>query len=94
MAFLLGRTVGELRDSMPFAELMGWFNYFEQRPAGWRDDQRTAMLLSAQGVKQKGSELFPSLRSLEANDPSKFHGSAMQKFILGAQGGTKLPFMQ
>ena len=90
----MGRTLGEIRDEMPLRELLGWFNYFEQRPPGWREDQRTAMLLSAQGVKEPGHKLFPSLSALKANDPSGFHGSAMQNFLRSAKGGDQLPFLQ
>lgn len=94
MAFLMGRTVTELREDIPFRELQGWFNYFERRPAGWREDQRTAMLLQAQGVKKSAHELFPSLGSMRNNDPTRFAGSAVQHFLLGAKGGDKLDFLQ
>jgi hypothetical protein len=50
---------------MPYEELLGWSKYFSLRPPGWRDDQRTHMLLQAQGVKEKGEKLFSSLAALK-----------------------------
>jgi hypothetical protein len=49
---------------MPYEEFTGWFKYFNQRPVGWREDNRTAMLLNAQGVKKKPHELFSSLAAI------------------------------
>ena len=93
VAFLLGKTVTELREDIPFRELQGWFDYLERRPAGWRDDQRTAMLLSAQGVKEKPTSIFPSLAALKKENHMNFRGSSMHHFIMQAQGGDKLPFL-
>lgn len=93
VAFLLSKSVAELRDDMSLQELQGWFDYFERRPAGWREDQRTAMLLNVQGVKKSPAELFPALAALSKPDPTKFQGSAMQSFLLKATGGDVLPFL-
>jgi len=49
---------------MPYEEFQGWMKYFKVRPFGWREDQRTSMLLQAQGVKTKSTELFPSLAEM------------------------------
>lgn len=49
---------------MPYEELQGWIKYFKARPYGWREDQRTSMLLQVQGVKKKPYEIFPSLAQL------------------------------
>lgn len=46
---------------MPYDELLGWLSYFERRPIGWREDDRTFKLLQAQGVKEKPWGIFPSL---------------------------------
>lgn len=82
---------------MPYEELLGWFNYFEQRPLDWRDDDRTAKLLQAQGVKEKAVRLFPSLDAIynrksskEGFDVSSFKGSLMFSKILSAKKGDKL----
>lgn len=53
-----------LMNEMPYDELVNWSHYFRARPIGWRDDNRTYMLLSAQGVKEKPERLFPSLKAL------------------------------
>lgn len=50
---------------MPYEEFIGWTKFFKARPLGWREDYRTSLLLNAQGVKKKGSEIFDSLRVIE-----------------------------
>lgn len=50
---------------MPLEELKKWAIYCEARPFGWREDNRTAMLLSAQGVKKPADQLFPSIRLMQ-----------------------------
>lgn len=50
---------------MPYDEMVNWFLYFKQRPVGWQDDQRTYMLLQAQGVKEKAERLFPSIAAVK-----------------------------
>lgn len=49
---------------MPYTELLKWITFFSKRPVGWREDHRTYMLLSAQGVKEKAGNLFPSLKAI------------------------------
>lgn len=93
VAFFLGKTVTELREDIPLTELQGWFNYFERRPFEWRADQRAAMLLNAQGVKEKPQAMFSSLAAVKRGDPSGFKGSSMQHFIAKATGGDQLPFL-
>jgi len=60
---------------MPYEEFLGWIKFFKQRPIGWREDNRTSMLLMAQGVKKKPHELFPSLDMLRRQQNS---GSSSQ----------------
>lgn len=64
LAFRLQMPVYKLLREMPYEELVGWFEYFKQRPVGWQDDQRAYMLLQAQGVKERGDKLFPSLAAI------------------------------
>jgi len=64
LALNLGVRVSEL-ESWPNSEVMDWIEYFRRRPVGWREDHRTHYLLSAQGVKAKGHELFSSLYAIE-----------------------------
>jgi hypothetical protein len=83
---------------MSYEEMAGWFTYFNTRPIGWREDQRTFMLLSAQGVKAKAETLFPSLRAISGGnkptvqdgvitDANKFKSSGLFAKILKAKGG-------
>jgi len=56
--------VSEIR-SWPHSEVLDWFEYFNRRPHGWREDLRAHYLLSAQGVKAKAHEVFDSIRAIE-----------------------------
>ncbi len=88
-------------QSITYEELKGWHAYFERRPPEWRDDDRTAKLLQAQGAKSKPWELFPSLKniynSLGSSDasstaPRGLKGSLMGHLMLSSKGGEKLAF--
>lgn len=76
---------------MPYEELRGWFQYFERRPPGWREDQRAGMLLQAQGAKQRMEDLFPSLAAIKRNNTRGIKGSAMEKLIANSVGGERIP---
>jgi hypothetical protein len=98
MAFNLRMTVHELMN-MSYIEFIGWRYYFERRPIGWRDDDRTYKLLQAQGVKHKPDAVFSSLipiyNSISENDKLKgLKSSAMYKFMLGASGGESLEILK
>lgn len=70
--------VYQLEAEMPYTEMMKWMEFFKRRPVGWREDQRTHMLMMAQGVKQKGEDLFPTLRLLKQRDEAeKAKGNAL-----------------
>ena len=56
---------------MPYEEFIVWNQFFMSRPVGWREDYRTSLLLSAQGVKKRGSEIFESLKVIERNSRSR-----------------------
>ncbi len=60
--------VYQIRAEMPYDELFGWREYFNKYPPGWREDQRTMMILQAFGVKAKPEELFSSLATLKAQE--------------------------
>jgi len=90
-AYLLGRTVHEIRDEMPYKELQGWFEYFDRRPVGWREDQRTGMLLNAWGAKIKPEQVFPSLAALSRNSSKRgIKGSLFEKLIAESTGGARI----
>ena len=53
---------------------MGWIKYFNERPYGWREDHRTAILAQTtyQGTKPlRINELFPSLKMMKSSDKQK-----------------------
>jgi len=77
---------------MPYTELLKWITFFHRRPVGWREDQRTFLLLKAQGYKGKGEDLFTTLRLIkEANENIDNHNVVPRgKFLsrmLTAVGG-------
>lgn len=65
LAYRLQMPVYRLLKEMPYEELLGWFEYFKRRPVGWQEDQRVALLLSAQGVKEKAERIFPSIAAIK-----------------------------
>lgn len=95
VAFHLKKTVTELK-TIPYEELLGWFNYFERRPVDWRDDDRTAKLLQAQGVKADPKNLFPSLQAVHSKpandgfDANNFKKSQMFSMLMQSVNGDKL----
>lgn len=59
---------------MSSKEYMGWIKYFNERPYGWREDHRTAILAQTtyQGTKPlKVNDLFPSLKIMRESDTQK-----------------------
>lgn len=56
-----------MMEEMPYEELLKWVSFFKDRPFGWREDQRTLMIMKSFGFKGKGSDVFPSLRAMEQN---------------------------
>lgn len=88
LAFHLGMPVYQIEQEMPATELRKWGMYLEARPLGWREDNRTSMLLNAQGVKQTGDQIFPTLKSLKESEAKRSDEEVMQqtlrKSIFGA----------
>lgn len=81
---------------MPYDELLGWINYFERRPVGWREDDRTYKLMRVQGTEQKATEVFPSLVAVferpniviqDGMLQSDFKGTSIFSKMLAAKGG-------
>lgn len=73
MAFQLGITLDELYN-MSSKEYYGWHQYFQQRPYGWRDDHRSAIIAQTtyQGRKPLNvNDIFPSLKLLQDSDAVK-----------------------
>jgi hypothetical protein len=74
--------------SMSIKEYYGWIQYFNNRPYGWRDDHRAAIIAQTtyQGSKPlKIKELFPSLSvigdKIENNDIKLTEGLRQLKSI-------------
>jgi len=61
IAFHLRIPVHQILDEMPYEEFLGWCSYFDSRPPGWQEDNRTFKLLQSQGFKGKPEEIFSSL---------------------------------
>jgi hypothetical protein len=87
---MLGMPVYQIMEEMPQNELLGWAEYFKRRPYGWREDQRTAVLVQAQGYKGKPEDLFPTLKQLKDGVPAEIKALPKGKFLemmMSAGGG-------
>jgi len=60
--------VYKIEQEMPYDELLGWMHYFEARPEGWREDQRTYLVLRALGLKEKAEKIFPTLDAIKKEE--------------------------
>jgi hypothetical protein len=73
----------QIYEEMTYEELLGWFNYLEQRPIDWRADDRAVKLLQVQGVKEKPWQLFTSLDAIynrkEAAEGGAFDAKAFAR---------------
>ena len=98
IAYNLRMPVYMLLSEMPFEEYQEWLLYFESRPAGWQEDDRTVKLLQAQGIKEKPWDIFRSLKSIYGKnvEPVNEDGmlvngnvksSSMFSKLLSAKGG-------
>ena len=88
MAHQLGVTLDTIYN-MSSKEYMGWIKYFKQRPYGWRDDHRAAILTQTtyQGKdKLNMNNLFPSLKVFSDEDTVKINKA--KAFINALQGKT------
>lgn len=66
---------------MPYTELLKWCNYFKKRPIGWREDQRTFLMLQAQGFKGKPEDVFATLKQMKENTPAELSALPKGKFL-------------
>lgn len=85
--------VYKILDEMPYEELQGWIKYFKARPYGWREDQRTSMLLQVQGVKKKPQEMFPSLAELYQTTKPKIDPNFL-RMLDKSTGGDKFEALE
>ena len=94
--------IHRLVDEMPYEELLGWMNYFERRPVGWRDDDRVFKILQTQGVKGKPWSHFPSLKPIysppvtneASNGLMNLKNSVLYHKMLSATGGDTLDILK
>jgi hypothetical protein len=90
--------VYRLIEEMPHAEFNDWLKFFEERPAGWRDDDRAFKQIQAWGTKAKPWEYFPRLYPIyhpseeeeKTTNMKTFKGSFLFSKVLSAKGGEKL----
>ena len=78
-------------EAMPYDEFLKWQKYFDTRPVGWRDDERTLKLLQVQGFKGEPASVFSSFAKMKkAADPCSLRESSMFGFLLNARGGDSI----
>jgi hypothetical protein len=77
---------------MPYTEFQEWLQFFEQRPIGWREDLRTAHILTSLGQKKAPAEMFASLKKMQESRTvgESLMNSAFFKRMLDAKGGDKV----
>jgi hypothetical protein len=75
---------------MPYDEFVKWQQYFEIRPVGWREDDRTLKLLQIQGFKGAPDEVFMSFASMKKSNDNGLKNSMVFNLIRNAKGGVKL----
>ena len=97
--------VYKLKTEMSYEELLNWSLYFEERPVGWRDDDRTMKILQANGVKESAGNLFLSLSKIYAKESERkvidghiseqaFKQSGLFAKLASSVGGDKLAFFE
>ena len=98
IAFLLKKSVSEI-SQLSYEEYVGWTAYLNARPSGWQEDNRTALIMGAFGVKAKPAEIFPSLarmnkaaREME-DDKFSLKSSGAFRWLLGASGGDSVEWL-
>lgn len=90
----------ELLENMTFAEYNLWMQFFNERPIGWREDDRTYKLMRAQGMKAGPEQLFTSLAIMKENDAKATSnavprtGSFLHAMMMNAKGGDKPAFLK
>jgi len=98
----LHMPIYKLADEMTYEELLGWMNYFERRPIGWRDDDRVFKILQTQGVKGNPWSHFPSLKPIyspvvlnnDTNGIKNLRNSVLYHKMLSATGGDQVDILK
>jgi len=102
VASVWGKFTTEVRHEMHYDELLEWMAYFEKRPFGWREDDRTYKIMASFGMKAKPEDVFESLRSLRAVREEEagtgkmsmrnLKNSSMFRKMVSAKGGDKIDY--
>ena len=86
------RVPASVVKQMDYDEFLGWFEYFERRPAEWRDDHRAGMIMKAFNGEIKIEQIFPSLSTITQRKQvigESLKTSSLAQLLLNAQGGDK-----
>ena len=100
LALSLHKTVAELLETMSYQEFALWMEYFDRRPYGWREDDRTYKLLRAQGMKSGPETVFHSLALMKQHEEKRKAaavpkaGSFLHAMMMNAKGGEKLDILE
>ena len=70
VAHELHRPLPDLLDEMTHQELSLWASYFNQRPIGWREDQRAANIMASTSGSEDCWKHFASLVKMREHDES------------------------
>jgi len=97
LAYTLSVPLSVVLD-MSYTELLGWHAFFESRPVGWREDNRTSLIMETFGAKD-ARKYFPSLsaaKKAEQDNPDKaaigsIANSRMYQFLASSVGGPRIP---
>jgi hypothetical protein len=99
IAYVFGEPhVRKFASELMYDEFLGWLDFFDRRPVGWREDDRTHKLMQAFGVKEKPWVIFGSLEPIyrpkkqENNtfDVGSLKSSLMFQKMMTARGGDQL----
>lgn len=53
---------------MPYTELLKWVDYFNKRPVGYQEDNRTFLLMKSFGATGNPEDYFTSLKLIKENE--------------------------
>jgi hypothetical protein len=98
IAYHLRLPLYKLLREMPYDELTMWFEYFEKRPVGWREDLRSYYAIKMENPKAPVDKMFPSIGKLSKNNENdkmvnSLKTSKLFLNMLDAVNGDKLEFL-
>lgn len=80
---------------MEYPEFLGWMEYFDKVPIGWRDDLRFFKIMRSIGSKAEPGQVFESLAKIGKSAPEpdgkisikNLKGSVLFAKMAAAKGG-------